>query len=423
MNGNVQVVFFDIGATLGATVLDSSGAPIALDIYAYVAPVLQRLKQKGLRIGVISNTGQHPGSVITDLLSRTEIWANFDTELLIYSADVALEKNSPKIFLHASQVASVEPRQCLYVGEDAWERMHAATAGMQISPHPLLAEEIVNGAKVRFVRLSPPATIEASQLRSALQGKPFVPLHLSGTGRSKLIGITTISNLAALANAQIEVETLGPADAPLLSDLYLLRDDRAARTGYLSFEGQSATYFGAGEQANWLVASTADGLLVVLPSGRSVEELHFEEAYHGHNLKLAPDMSLLTSFDAALTGTSFLPVMESSSELLSETELNTLSQLMDTSIQKHLAAYIGKKPLSDGKPVRSRHIHSSDNERVVKALAAHFSSISDELRVRLHPFTHEGRQLCNVEAELGPNDFAEVVLVTAHLDSTAAFAS
>ena len=177
MNGNVQVVFFDIGATLGATVLDSSGAPIALDIYAYVAPVLQRLKQKGLRIGVISNTGQHPGSVITDLLSRTEIWANFDTELLIYSADVALEKNSPKIFLHASQVASVEPRQCLYVGEDAWERMHAATAGMQISPHPLLAEEIVNGAKVRFVRLSPPATIEASQLRSALQGKPFVPLH------------------------------------------------------------------------------------------------------------------------------------------------------------------------------------------------------------------------------------------------------
>jgi Zn-dependent M28 family amino/carboxypeptidase len=40
----------------------------------------------------------------------------------------------------------------------------------------------------------------------------------------------------------------------------------------------------------------------------------------------------------------------------------------------------------------------------------------------LHPFTHEGRQLFNVEAHLEGED-SSVVMVTAHLDSTAAFST
>ena len=41
--------------------------------------------------------------------------------------------------------------------------------------------------------------------------------------------------------------------------------------------------------------------------------------------------------------------------------------------------------------------------------------------MRLHPFSHQGRALHNVEAELPGLVPGEVVLVTAHLDSTAAF--
>jgi bacterial leucyl aminopeptidase len=422
MQGNVGVVFFDIGATLGSIGLDPSGTPVTFDVYGHVPPVLRELKSRGLRIGIISNTGNHPGSKVTAVLSQSVIWQHLETDLLIYSADVGLEKDSPEIFNYASQAAKTEARQCLYVGEDSWERLHAAKAGMQISPHPLLAQDAIDGERIRFVRLSPPEDLPASQLRGALQGRSFVPLHISSRERSKLVGITTASTLTALANAQIEVEPLGSVDAPLLSDLYLLRDDRAARTGFLSFEGQSAAFFAAGEQANWLVSSTSEGLLVALPAGRSVEEFHFEEAYHGHNLKLTPDLTLLTSFDAVLATASFVEVDESFSDELSEAEREILSRLTDASIEKNIDAYIGTAPLGDGgDAVRSRHIHSADNERVVNALAKHFSSVSDQLRVRLHPFTHEGKRLFNVEAELGPDGSGELVLVTAHLDSTAAF--
>lgn len=422
MRHDITVVFFDIGATLGVVSLDSSGIPTAFDVYPFVPKVLERLTTRGIRIGIISNTGGQPGSTISLILSKSVIWRYLTSDLLVFSGDVGLEKDSPEIFRHACQAASVEAQRCLYVGEDNWERLSAATAGMRVAPHPLLTEEIIDDEGVRFVRLSPPAEMPASQLRDALHGQPFIPLHVSGSARSNLVGMTTGSGLAALANAQIEVEPLGALDAPLFSDLYLLRDDRAARTGYLSFEGQSASFFSRGEQANWLVSSTNEGLLIALPAARSVEEFHFEEAYHGHNLKLSPDPSLLTSFDAVLATAAFVGVAESFAVELNEAEQEILSRLTDTSIEKHIARYVGAAPLGDGgEAVRSRHIHSADNERVVHALAKHFSSISDTLRVRLHPFTHEGKRLFNVEAELGPDGSGELVLVTAHLDSTAAF--
>lgn len=37
-------------------------------------------------------------------------------------------------------------------------------------------------------------------------------------------------------------------------------------------------------------------MVVKVPGGRSVEAFHFEKAYHGHNLKLRADSSLLESF-------------------------------------------------------------------------------------------------------------------------------
>lgn len=422
MSGEVRVVFFDIGATLGSIDLDLSGAPTSFNVYDHIPPVLEQLKSNQIRVGIISNTGKHPGSVVNAVLSQSAIWQHLDTDLLIYSFDVGHEKDSPEIFVHASQAAKTDVQQCLYVGEDSWERLHAANAGMRVAPHPLLVKDVINGERIRFVRLSPPEGSPASSLRVALQSRSFVPLHVSGQERSKLVGITTTSILATLANAQIQVEPLGSVDAPNLSDLYLLRDDRAARTGYLSFDGQSASFFGAGEQANWLVSSTSEGLLVTLPAGRSVEEFHFEEAYHGHNLKLTPDLTLLIAFDAAVAAASFVDVAENFAVELSEDERAILSRLTDARIEKHIAGYIGISPLGDGgEAVRSRHIHSPDNERVVNALTKHFISISDRFRVRLHQFTHEGRQLFNVEAELGPEGSRELVLVTAHLDSTAAF--
>ncbi len=421
MQRDIRVVFFDIGGTLGVVELDSSGAPTQFEAYPHIPQLVKDLKARGHRVGIISNTDDQAAPAEIDILSRSNIGQYLDNDLLIYGSGIGFQKGPSEIFIQAGRAANVEMQQCLYVGDDSWERRNAAAVGMLVSPHPLLSAAIIGGEGVRFARLSPPADMEASQLREALQAQSFVPLHVSGQARSKLVGMATTSTLTALANAQIEIELLGAVDTPLFSDLYLLRDDRAARTGYLSFDGQSAEFFGAGEQANWLLSSTSEGLLVALPAGRSVEEFHFEEAHHGHNLKLVPDLTLLTSFDV-LAAASFVDVSERFAGELDSRERDILSCLTHSKIEKHIAPYIGTAPLGDdGEAVRSRHIHSPDNARVVDALAKHLSSISDKLRVRLHPFTHEGKRLFNVEAELGPANFGDLVLVTAHLDSTAAF--
>src|SRR6185295_7405114 len=67
-----------------------------------------------------------------------------------------------------------------------------------------------------------------------------------------------------------------------------------------------------------------------------------------------------------------------------------------------------------------RHISHLDNALAVDALASEFASIGQgRLIVRQQRFSHRGRTLTNIEAELTGSS-PESVLVTAHLDSTAA---
>ena len=55
-------------------------------------------------------------------------------------------------------------------------------------------------------------------------------------------------------------------------------------------------------------------------------------------------------------------------------------------------------------------------------VADEFQALGEKLTVRLHRFTHAGRHLHNVEVEL-QGLVPELVLLTAHLDSTAAFSA
>jgi Zn-dependent M28 family amino/carboxypeptidase len=71
--------------------------------------------------------------------------------------------------------------------------------------------------------------------------------------------------------------------------------------------------------------------------------------------------------------------------------------------------------------ISSRHIQHPDMPRVINALATDLEKIGNgDFWVEVHQFNHEGRTLDNVQAELR-GEFDELVLVTAHLDSTAAF--
>ncbi|GAB1537725.1 hypothetical protein NUACC21_03780 [Scytonema sp. NUACC21] len=424
MNKNTQpVVFFDIGDTLGTPkILPFPYRLDGLDVYPYVPHVLRQLRDRNLRIGIISNIGEDTPENANRVLRESQIYDFFDPDLLIYGV-----KNSSEIFERAAGQAGYadDPKQCLFVGEDSQERSYAIQAGWRVAPHPCLVLEVLNGSHLRYIRVTVPREQSEQAWRQVMRALPVVPLYVTGTEGSKVYAIASRETSVKLDDLGFEVDRLGVEEQPLTSELYLLRDDRQTRTGFLAPQGHSSHFFTNDEESNWVLSSSSEGLYVALPAGRTVEEYHFEEAYHGHNLKLLPDMSLLEPFGEGSNArtASFLqePRVEPS---LSQDELDKLGEITPEVISSYLDRYTGIKPLDAAGQItiKSRHIQNSDNAVATEALARDFMEIGgDSFTVRLYPFIHEGQLLHNVEAELRGTGSDELVLITAHLDSTAAF--
>jgi hypothetical protein len=423
------IVFFDIGGTLGSPKI--SPPPyrlVALDVYPYVPGVLKQLLKNKVRIGIISNTGSETTEDMRRVLEKSKIYQFFEPTLLIYSSVVGKKKDSPEIFKLAASISghSGAPERCLFVGEDSRERSYAMEAGFRVAPHPRLAWEVLNNERLRYVCVTVPIDQSKKGWRKVMRGLPIVPLYVTGDKGTRVYAIATASALASLDDLGFEVNRLGAPDGPLRTDVYLLRDDLQARTGFLNPQGQSKSLFSKDEESKLVLSSFKGGLYIALPAGRSIENYHFKEAYHGHTLKLMPDMSLLEPFgkgkNAKKAGFLRLPEEEPS---LSNHELEMLSEITPELIQGYLERYTGIKPVDPGSGAKivSRHIHHPSNAESVESLARDLEAIGNGIfSVNIHQFTHEGRLLENVEAELpGSGESDEVVLITAHLDSTAAF--
>ena len=410
------VVFFDIGGTLGRPRL--SGPPVKLrgiDVYPFVPGVLEGLAAKTVDLGIISNTGTETATSMRTHLEEAGIYRFFKRRLLIYSSVVGMEKDSPAIFELAAERAgrASDPGECVYVGEDNVERSHAVAAGWRVAPHPLLVGPVLDGEVLLFVRITVPAHHRDTDWRGLLRQLPLVPLEVTGGDTVTVSAIVPQSVLATLANAQFDVQPVGDVDDPATSDLYVLRDDLASSSGFLTEGGQAQSLFD-GADANLLVGSSEQGAIVRIPADRSVEEFHFAMAAHGHNLKLVPNLGLLTPVD----GGGELAVDRD----LSAEEISTIGQLTAATIRAHIDRYSGVAPLGDPPrtAISSRHILHIGNQRATDRLAADLDAIGGgAFDVSMHSFNHGGRGYFNVEAELaGETD--RLVLVTAHLDSTAA---
>lgn len=75
------------------------------------APVCERLRSMGLRLGVVSN-----GPTTTcDLLSQNGLLAHFD--VVVASQALGIQKPNPRIFVAALEKLRVSPREALFVGD------------------------------------------------------------------------------------------------------------------------------------------------------------------------------------------------------------------------------------------------------------------------------------------------------------------
>jgi leucyl aminopeptidase len=390
-----------------------------LNVYPQVPAVLQELRDSGVRLGIVSNIGQETEEDVRRLLEGARLYDFFEPSLLIYG-----EKDSPEIFRRAAERAghSATPERCLYVGEDRDERSYALEAGFRVAPHPRLALEVLNGKHLRYIRVTVPAEYRSSGgWREALLSLPVVPIHVTGENGATVYAIATSGAASRLDDLGFEVLRLGGEDLPLATEVYFLRDDRQTRTGFLAEEGESSRFFDRDEESWMVLASSEGGLYVALPAGRSVEQYHFQETLHGHNLKLMPGVVLLEPAEVAQTANLLsAPPVES---VLSQEEIEALRrEITPEAIAADVDRYGGKRPVDDagGITIESRHIQHEHNALAVAALLLDLEGIGGEdFSVALHRFTHEGRTLDNVEAELVGSELEEIVLITAHLDSTA----
>jgi bacterial leucyl aminopeptidase len=425
------VAFFDIGDTLGSARL-SPRPPHRLerlDVYPQVSAVLQELRDNRVRLGLVSNIGQEAEEHVRMVLEEAGLYDFFEPSLLVYGA-----KDSPEIFRRAAEQAghSATPERCLYVGENRAERAYALEAGFRVAPHPRLALEVLNGSRLRYVRVTVPVGHrDSDRWREAILSLPVVPIHATGENGTTVYAIVTSGAASQLDDLGFEVDRLGSEDLPLATEVYFLRDDRQTRSGFLVKEGESSRFFDRDEESWMVLASSEGGLYVALPADRAVLEYHFEEALHGHNVKLMPGVGLLEPYEANQTANLLAsPLAEAA---LSQEEIETFrSEITPEKIAADVDRYSGKRSIDSagGVTIKSRHVQHEHNALAVAALAQDLEGIGgDAFLVSLDEFNEIMREgenppfsktLNNVEAELVGSERQPIVLITAHLDSTAA---
>jgi putative hydrolase of the HAD superfamily len=80
-----------------------------------VADVLEAVRGRGLRVGLISDTGVTPGNVLRERLRQTGLLPCFDH--LTFSDEIGVTKTRTYPFRHTAQALGVGPADMLHVGD------------------------------------------------------------------------------------------------------------------------------------------------------------------------------------------------------------------------------------------------------------------------------------------------------------------
>jgi FMN phosphatase YigB (HAD superfamily) len=128
---SIRFVFFDIGDTLIVSA-DRSWVPGA-------QATLAQLRARGLRLGVISNTGGLKRAELAPLLPADFAWTLFVDELIVLSGEVGVEKPALEIFQLASNRTGATAAECLFCTESLVDTLAAQRAGLygaRLQPPP-----------------------------------------------------------------------------------------------------------------------------------------------------------------------------------------------------------------------------------------------------------------------------------------------
>ncbi len=410
----IKVIFFDLGDTLGTAIVEH-GVLSKFIPFDFAIPVLRNLKTKGMRLGVISNTGNETRAHMDEVLKTAKLLKYFEPSLLIFSSEVDRTKNSPAIFKYVVEREGLDPRHCLFTGENPEERNYAHQAKLEVCPHPLLIAEKLAGQALRYVRVEPGhGTREAWIASLRAQNEPpqktwasLLPLHLNAAEPGSLFAMASERVLANWEPFALgAIKTIGDAEPAEETDLYLVETSLPA----------------AGDpRLRRVLDAVGDRLLIAAPNAGVLEQYHATTPGHGDTQRLMAQPMLLEPRAPHPPEPAFFAVSASRAEsTLPLAELHAWEELTAAQMLQRVERYSGQARLEAGNPLRikSRHTTRAGNLQAVEALEREFASIGGgRLTVRRHAFTHQGRTLFNVIAELA-GDTEELILISAHLDST-----
>lgn len=103
-------------------VYDEFGDPARWRDYSDVRPAFERLRARGMRVGLISNWDSRLAGIFTGL-GLAEL-----LNVVVSSAEVGLHKPDPRIFELACERAGVEPSACAHVGDHHYADIVGAEA-------------------------------------------------------------------------------------------------------------------------------------------------------------------------------------------------------------------------------------------------------------------------------------------------------
>lgn len=103
-------------------------APARLN--AEAPDVVQQLRDRGLKIGLICNTGRGPGHALRELMRREGVLDYFD--VTIFSDEIGFGKPDKRIFLKAAEMLGLLSSEILHVGDNIENDVRGAqSAGMK----------------------------------------------------------------------------------------------------------------------------------------------------------------------------------------------------------------------------------------------------------------------------------------------------
>ena len=89
-------------------------------LHPHIVPMLRKIKEQGIRIGLISNCYSEEVGPIKE----SELYPYFDVACLSY--EVGMKKPDEKIYLRCMEELDVEPEECLYVGDGGSNELEGA---------------------------------------------------------------------------------------------------------------------------------------------------------------------------------------------------------------------------------------------------------------------------------------------------------